>query len=70
MHRVLTWVGIAVAFALGYYVMALLIAVMTRRNYPGPLDDVSPPSVSRAVIGVILAAIFIVSVVPMRFSLR
>ncbi len=69
-HRVLTWVGIAVAFALGYYVMALLIAVMTRRTYPGPLDDVSPPSVSRAVIGVILAAIFIVSVVPMRLSLR
>ena len=69
-HRVMTWVGIAVAFALGYYVMALLIAVMTRRNYPGPLDDVSPPSVSRAIIGVILAAIFIVSVVPIRISLR
>lgn len=68
-HRILSWVGVAVAAVLGYWLMAVLIVVMLRRGHPGPLDDVSPPSLSRVVIGVILVAIFVVSAVPMRLSL-
>ncbi len=65
MHRRLSWVGVAAAVALGFPLMAALIAVLMRRGHPGPLDDVSPPSPVRVFIGVILAGIFILSAVRM-----
>ncbi len=64
-HRLLSWVAVAVAAALGYWLMALLILLMIPRGHPGPLDDVSPASPSRRVVGLVLLAIFVVSVVPL-----
>jgi len=49
-----------------------LIAVflLTSRGYhPGPLDDVSPLSRSRLVVGFVLLGIFILSVVPIEITL-
>ncbi len=68
-HRQLSWAGVVVALALGYYLMAVLVLLLIRRGHPGPLDDLSPPSPSRMLVGLILLAIFIVSAVPMRLSL-
>ncbi len=70
LHTLLSWVGVAVAAVLGYWLMAALILLMLRRGHPGPLDDVSRPSPSRIVVGVILLVIFIVSAVPMGIPLR
>lgn len=67
-HRVLSWVAVAVAAALGYWLMALLILVLIRRGHPGPLDDVSPASPARIGIGIALLAIFVLSAVPLRVS--
>jgi membrane-associated protease RseP (regulator of RpoE activity) len=70
-HRIISWVAVAAAVALRYWLMAaLLVLLMTgmRRTHPGPLDDVSPVSPSRLVIGLVLVAIFVVSVVRLDIS--
>lgn len=64
-HRWLSWAAVALAVALGYWLMALLIVAMARRGHPGPLDDISPASRSRVVTGVFLLLIFILSAVPL-----
>ncbi len=74
-HRTVSWVAVAAALALRYWLMAALLVVMltgVRRTHPGPLDDVSPVSKTRLLVGVVLLAIFVVSVVrleiaPVRF---
>jgi len=62
-HRLVSYIGAAILFICGYYFMALLALVMlTARGHPGPLDDVSPLSLSRKIIGIIiLPAIIILS---------
>lgn len=62
-HRMLSWAAVVVAAVLGYWPMAILILVLNRRGHPGPLDDVSPASPSRIVLGVVLLAVFILSAV-------
>ncbi len=62
-HQVLSFVAIAIAVAFGYWPMAILILLLSRRGHPGPLDDVSPTSRSRAVLGAVLLAVFILSAV-------
>ncbi len=74
-HFVISWLAVVAAFALQYWLMAALLVVMlagVRRAHPGPLDDVSPVSPGRYILGVVLLAIFVVSVVrlditPVRF---
>lgn len=71
-HVFASWAGVAVAVALRYWLMAALIAafLLSSRGYhPGPLDDVSPLSRSRIVVGVVLLGIFILSVVPIEITL-
>jgi len=70
-HRLVSWVAVAVAVALRYYLMAaLLVFIMLgpRRGHPGPLDDVSPVSRYRLLVGLVLLGIFIVSVVPIDIT--
>lgn len=74
-HVIVSWLAVVAAVALRYWLMAALMVVMltgVRRAHPGPLDDVSPVSPGRFVIGVVVLAIFVVSVVrlditPIRF---
>lgn len=68
-HLILSWVAVAVAAALGYWLMAVLILVLIRRGHPGPLDDVTPASPLRLALGLALLAIFILSAVPLRVSI-
>lgn len=65
LHRVLSVAAVVGAVLLGYWLMALVILALMRRGHPGPLDDVSPASPGRVVVGVILLAVFILSVVPL-----
>lgn len=62
-HRLLSLGAVAVAAALGFWPMAILILLLFRRGHPGPLDDISPMSRSRVVLGLVLLAIFILSAV-------
>jgi membrane-associated protease RseP (regulator of RpoE activity) len=60
------------AIVFHYWLMGLLILVLLsmRRGHPGPLDDCSPVSLSRKLIGAALVVIFAVSVVPFQFSCK
>lgn len=71
-HLVLSVVAAGVAIAFRYWLMGLLILLLLsmRRGHPGPLDDCSPVSLSRKVIGVVLVVIFALSVVPFQFTCR
>ena len=64
-HMVLSAAAVVAAVLLGYWLMALVILMLMRRGHPGPLDDVSPVSPGRIVVGLALLAVFIVSVVPL-----
>jgi len=64
-HRVVSYLAVAVAIALGYVPMAVLILLFSTRGHPGPLDDVTPLSASRILMGLVLLAVFIVSAVPL-----
>lgn len=51
-YRLVSYVGAAILFASGYYFMAIIaLAMLAMRGHPGPLDDVSPLSLSRKIIG-------------------
>ncbi|MDR7420091.1 MAG: site-2 protease family protein [Armatimonadota bacterium] len=62
-HTILSYVGLALAVAMGYYPMAIIIALLMRRGHVGPLDDLTPLSVSRRLVGIVLIAIFVLSAV-------
>ncbi len=64
-HRVISYVAVALALALGYLPMAVLIFLFIPRGHPGPLDDLTPLSRSRVAVALALVAVFIVSAVPM-----
>jgi len=64
-HMALSAAAVVAAVLLGYWLMALVILMLLRRGHPGPLDDVSPASPGRVVVGLVLLAVFIVSVVPL-----
>jgi membrane-associated protease RseP (regulator of RpoE activity) len=70
-HLIVSWLAVAAALALRYWLMAALMVVMltgVRRAHPGPLDDVSPVSPGRYVMAVLLLAIFVVSVVRLDIT--
>jgi len=60
-HALLSIVGIALAAVMGAWLMALLMALLMRRGHVGPLDDLSPLSRSRQLVGLALIVIFILS---------
>jgi membrane-associated protease RseP (regulator of RpoE activity) len=64
-HRVISYVAVAVALALGYVPMAILILFFNSRGHPGPLDDLTPLAPSRVLMGWLLVGIFVVSAVPL-----
>lgn len=62
-HRVVSYAGAALAALMGFVPMALLILLLMRRGHPGPLDDVTPVSPLRWLVGVALLIIFLLSAV-------
>lgn len=67
-HAISSWLAVAASALLGYWLMALVILLLLRRGHPGPLDDVSGVSPSRAAVGLALLAVFILSAVPLRIT--
>jgi hypothetical protein len=67
-HLVLSIAAAVVAFVFKYWLMGVLILLLLRRGHPGPLDDVSPVTLSRKIIAAALVVIFALSVVPLGFS--
>jgi UDP-N-acetylmuramyl pentapeptide phosphotransferase/UDP-N-acetylglucosamine-1-phosphate transferase len=61
-----SYLGIAIAVVMGAYLMAALMAVLIRRGHVGPLDDLTPLSPSRRLVGAALVAIFLVSVTSIQ----
>lgn len=68
-HTVLSYAGAVLAAVMGFYPMAILIVLLMRRGHVGPLDDVSPVSPSRYLIGIVLVVVFVLSavVLPLPF---
>lgn len=62
-HTVLSYAGAALAALMGFYPMAILIVLLMRRGHVGPLDDLSPLSPSRRMIGAALIVVFVLSAV-------
>ncbi|MCX8168794.1 MAG: site-2 protease family protein [Candidatus Methanomethylicia archaeon] len=59
-HRFVSYIGIAFLSFSGYVLMALLAFILQLyRAHPGPLDDVSPLSFKRKIIGATIAPIII-----------
>jgi membrane-associated protease RseP (regulator of RpoE activity) len=65
-HLIVSYLGIAIAVVMGAYLMAALMAVLIRRGHVGPLDDLTPLSPSRRLVGAALVAIFLVSVTSIQ----
>jgi Zn-dependent protease len=61
-HTIISYVGIAIAVIMGAYLMAILMAFLMRRGHVGPLDDLTPLSPSRFVVGACLIVVFVLSV--------
>lgn len=64
-HRILSWIAIVLTIILGYWLMAVVIFLLLRRDHPGPLDDISPLAAIRKVIAVLLLLVFILCLVPL-----
>jgi Zn-dependent protease len=50
-HKILTYISIAILFIIGFYFMALLVLIFSRRSLESaPLDDVTPLSSKRKIL--------------------
>jgi len=66
LHRNVSIISVAVMFLIGWWTMALFLAIfMSRAQHPGPLDDVSPLSNVRKIIAIGILAILILCAVIM-----
>ena len=52
-HRVVSLIGVVILFFFGYWLMALLAFFLFSGRHPGPVDDVSPLSAGRKIVGVL-----------------
>jgi hypothetical protein len=68
-HRVISYAGAALAAVMGFLPMALLILLLMRRGHVGPLDDLTPVSPSRWLVGLALLVIFLLSAVRLPLGL-
>lgn len=54
-HKLISYIAIFILFITGFFFMAILaLAMLSYRRHPGPLDDVSPLSMSRKIFGLIV----------------
>jgi Zn-dependent protease len=58
-HRVTSYAAVVLLALMGLLPMALLLLLLLSRPHPGPANDVSAPSGSRALIGLLLLVVFL-----------
>ena len=62
-HRVVSFAGIFLLFIFGYWFMAMIAFFLFAGRHPGPVDDVSPVSGWRKIIGV-LSYVMVILLLP------
>lgn len=67
-HRIVSFVGIFLLFIFGYWFMALIAFFLFAGRHPGPVDDVSPVSGWRKIIGPISYVMVILLLPPLTTS--
>jgi Zn-dependent protease len=60
-HRFTSYVAVLLLALMGLLPMALLLLFLLSRPHPGPANDVSPPSRSRAAIALLLLVVFLLA---------
>lgn len=66
LHRTVSIVSVAILLLMGWWTMALfLVLFMSRGQHPGPLDDVSPLSMSRKLMTIVILSILILCAIIM-----
>lgn len=65
-HRIIGWAAIAAMFLAGFYLMAILIIVITQGGeHPGPLNDTTEVSAWRKVLFIVVMIILILCIPPL-----
>ena len=67
-HQIVSYLGVALLAIAGWWPMAVIALFFSSARHPGPLDDVSKLSASRKGGALLLAAIFVLSIVPIGLS--
>ncbi len=66
-HKIVSYIAIAILFLVGQVFMALLAWFFSYGRHPGPIDDVSPLSTSRKIIGVLSFILPVLLIPPFGF---
>ncbi len=65
-HKYIGWGAMAVMFLMGYFMMAILILLMSRGgSHPGPLNDIVPVSKTRIAIFILAMLILVICIPPL-----
>jgi membrane-associated protease RseP (regulator of RpoE activity) len=65
-HRIIGFFAMAVMFLLGFYLMAILVLVLSQGGgHPGPLNDTLPVSASRKAVFVLAMIILVITIPPL-----
>jgi hypothetical protein len=67
-HKIVSYLGIALLAVIGWWPMAVLALFFSSNKHPGPLDDVSSLTTNRKIGAIVLAVIFVLSIVPIGLS--
>lgn len=67
-HRLVSFAGIFVLFIFGYWFMALIAFFLFAGRHPGPIDDVSPISTWRKIVGPLSYVMVILLLPPLTMG--
>jgi membrane-associated protease RseP (regulator of RpoE activity) len=63
-HRIISFFASLITFALGWWLMAILMIYLSLAPHPGPLDDVSPLERNRKILSIFVFIILVLCAVP------
>lgn len=63
-HRIISFLASIITFALGWWLMAILMLYLSLARHPGPLDDVSPLEKNRKIFSIFVFIILVLCVIP------
>ena len=69
-HRLVSFVGIFLLFIFGYWFMAMIAFFLFAGRHPGPVDDVSPISTWRRIVGPLSYIMVIILLPPTSLLIR
>jgi len=64
-HQVASAIGVLILFLFGFYIMAILALFLFFGRHPGPVDDVSPLSTGRKILGVLSLLLPVLLIPPL-----